>query len=131
MRDTHEKLPELIRVFERDGGFFAIIGVTISDSTGQFEIGLSPDAYHAAKHILQKRPFDKLPGVAYRYFFVPTIRRLPDRERVEADFRIEQGRDASQFRFEIPEALASNLMWLFELKDFVSASHLRRIDANN
>lgn len=129
MRDSHDQLPEIVSVSQRDRDFFATIGVAILNQTRQFEIGITPDCYLSMVRILQERPFDKLPGVAYRYFFVPSIRRLSKRDKVEADFRIEQGKVARQFQFEIPKALAANLMWFFELKDFALASHLRCVDA--
>jgi hypothetical protein len=118
-------------VSERDGAFFAIIGAAVSGERRQFEIGLTPDAYRAITRVLQARPFDQLPGLKYRYFFVPSIDRLPARAAVEADFRIEQGNVGRHFRFEIPEALAANLMWFFKLNDFALASHLRRVDVNS
>jgi len=73
------------------------------------------------------RPFDKMPGVAYHYFFVPTFTRISERRTVEVEFRIELGRDAKHFPVEVPEALAANLEWFRTLPDFSAASHLRFI----
>ena len=123
MRDNHDQLPEIVKVFERNSQYFAVIGVTLSSETRQFEIGLNRDAYDAIKRILQTRPFDQMPGVTYRYFFVPSVRRL-DNGMIEADFRIERSKTARQFRFEVPETLAAHLMWFLKLEDFTAASHL-------
>src|SRR6478672_6268753 len=104
MRDSHQDLPEILRAFERDGKYFAVIAITLHGETRHYEIGLNEDAYEATKRILQTRPFDQMPGVEYRYFFVPSVRRLDNQMLIEADFRIEQNKTARQFRFEIPEA---------------------------
>jgi hypothetical protein len=129
MRDNHDRLPEILQAFERDAAFFATVAVTITGNTRQFEIGLQEDAYRAVKRVLDSRPFDRLPGTAYRYFFVPTVGRT-ERGIANADFRIEQGASARQFSFEIPVSLAANLMWFFELKDFAPTSHLRSVAPN-
>ena len=129
MRDNHDRLPEILQAFERDGAFFATVAVTIASDTRQFEIGLQEDAYRAVKRVLDSRPFDQLPGTAYRYFFVPTVGRT-ERGTANVDFRIEQGASARQFSFEIPVSLAANLMWFFELKDFSPTSHLRSVAPN-
>jgi len=126
MRDNHDRLPEILEAYERDGAFFATVAVTISGDTRQFEIGLQEDAYSAVKRVLDSRPFDRLPGTAYRYFFVPKVGRT-ERGTANADFRIEQGPSGRQFSFEIPVSLAANLMWFFELKDFAPTSHLRSV----
>jgi hypothetical protein len=129
MRDNHNGLPELIDTHERDGAFFATIAVTLSDETRQFEIGLQEDAYRAAKHVFASRPFDRLPGIPYRYFFVPSFGRT-EHGTVRVYFRIEQGTSVRQFPFEIPLSLAASLKWFLELKDFSPASHLRSVARN-
>jgi hypothetical protein len=129
MRDNHEGLPELIGACERDGAFFAVVAVTLAGETRQFEIGLQEDAYRAVKRVLGSRPFDQLPGVPYRYFFVPSTART-ERGTAEVDFRIEQGAIGRQFSFEIPLSLAENLMWFFHLKEFGPTSHLRCVAPN-
>jgi hypothetical protein len=129
MRDNHEGLPELIDANERNAAFFAVVAVTVGGETRHFEIGLQEDAYRAARRVLESRPFDQLPGIPYRYFFVPKVGRT-DRGTAEVDFRIEQDPTGRQFSFEIPLRLAQNFMWFFELKDFTSASHLRCVARN-
>ncbi|MGB8352614.1 MAG: hypothetical protein WCD79_01870 [Chthoniobacteraceae bacterium] len=127
MRDNHQGLPEIIAVTERDGNYFGSVGATVGSETRAIEFGCTLDCYRALKRILQMRPFDKMPGVAYRYFFVPTSKRVAERRTVEVEFRIEQGKDAKRFPVEIPETLAANLEWFHALQDFSEASHLRFI----
>jgi hypothetical protein len=130
MRDNHDKMPELIDAYKRDGALFATVAVTLSGETRQFEIGLQEDAYRAAKQVLGTRPFDRLPGIPYRYFFGGSIGRT-ERGTATADFRIEQGSTAKDFRFEIPFFFAQNLLWFLKLKDFTLASHLRSVAAHH
>ena len=127
MRDNHQGLPEIVAVTERDGQYFGVVAVTIGGDTRNIEFGLTPDCRPALTRILQMTPFDRSPGVAYRFFFVPSFRKIPERRTVEVAFRIEQGSTAKQFPVEIPESLAANLEWFRKLSDFNAASHLRFI----
>ena len=130
MRDNHDGMPELLSAYERDGQFFATVAVTLGSECRHLEFGLQPDAFRAIRHVLQARPFDQLPGLHYRYFIIHSARRVPDTDRVEVSFRIEQGSSAQQFPFEVPQSLAANLFWFAGLTDFASASHLRTVNPN-
>jgi hypothetical protein len=125
MRDNHLGLPELLTAHERGGHYFAEIAVTVNGETRSFEIGLTREAYHSFKAITSLRPFDTMPGLEYRYFFVPSIGRTPDSSMGTTHIRIEQGQNGQEVEVEAPVGLISNLMWFFELKDFSAASHLR------
>jgi hypothetical protein len=122
MRDNHDRMPELLTAYERDGQFFGAIAVTLGSECRQFEFGLLQRHYTALRRIFQSRPFDQLPGIQYRYF-VANFVRLGD-DRVELTIRIEQGHSARQFPFEIPQLLAANLLWFVQLRDFTATSHL-------
>ena len=123
MRDNHDRMPELLTAYERDGQFFGAVAVTLDFECRQFEFGLPHSHYTALQRIFQSRPFDQLPGLQYRFFIVDSVRRLGG-ERVELTIRIEQGHSARQFPFEVPQPLAANLLWFARLRDFSGTSHL-------
>ena len=123
MRDNHDRMPELLSAYERDGQFFGAVAITLGSDCRQFEFGLPHSHYTALRRILQSRPFDQLPGIQYRYFIADSVRRLGG-ERVELTIRIEQGHSARQFPFEVPQPLAANLLWFARLQDFTGTSHL-------
>ena len=123
MRDNHDRMPELLTAYERDGQFFGAVAVTLDSECRQFEFGLPHNHYTALRSIFQSRPFDQLPGLQYRFFIVDSVRRLGG-ERVELTIRIEQGSSARQFPFEVPQSLAANLLWFAWLQDFTGTSHL-------
>ena len=123
MRDTHEGMPELLAAFEREGGYFGTVRVTLSDDMRDIEFGVPPEEYRALRHILQTRPFDQMPGLHYRYFIGHSIGRTGEHSAT-IDIRIEQGRSGRQLPFEVPLLLARNLYWFAQLKDFSDASHL-------
>ena len=69
MRDNHKGMPEIIDAFEKDEHYFAVVEVEIDDVFKKFQFGVSRDGYLALKRALQLRPFDKMPGLKYRYFY--------------------------------------------------------------
>ena len=60
MRDNHDRMPELLTAYERDGLFFGAIAVTLDTECRQFEFGLPHNDYMALRRILQARPFDQV-----------------------------------------------------------------------
>ena len=130
MRDTHEGMPELVAAYDRDGHYFGCVAVTIAGESRQLEFGVQAESYRALRRILQSRPYDKLPGLQYRYFIAHAISRAGP-NTVSVDIRIEQGPNGRQFPFEVPFALAQNLLWFAGLKDFSAASHLRTVLPEN
>lgn len=116
-------MPELLRAFERGEQYFATVRVTLAGDTRDIEFGVLLEEYRSLRRILQTRPFDQLPGISYRYFIVPSIGRRSE-HTVRIYIRIEQGRDARQFPFDVPLSLGRNLYWFVQLKDFAAASHL-------
>lgn len=127
VRDNHEGLPEILDAFERDGGSFGVIQIESEDNLVAFEFGVDTSGYRALRRVLQTRPFESLATGACRYYFVPSVRRLPDSEAAEFDVRIEQGNNGRQFTFKGPLGLVANLQWFFELKDLSTAMHLRQV----
>jgi hypothetical protein len=125
MRDNRQGLPELLAAYERDGRYFAEVAVTINGDSRSFEIGLTPPSYTSFKKMISFRPFDNSPGLTYRYFFVPSVGGTIGASVRTTQIRVEQGKNGKQFDIEAPKELIANLIWFFELKDFVKAAHLK------
>ncbi len=123
MRDNHDRMPELLAAYERDGNFFGAVAVTLAEGCRQFEFGVPRGEYIALRRILQYRPFDQLPGLQYRYFLASTAFRTPKGD-IEVSIRIEQGDTSRQYQFQVPQSLGRNLFWFAQLTDFAAASHL-------
>ena len=129
MRDNREGLPELIDAVERDGKKFGIAQVVIDGQAHAFEFGVNPEEFSALRRILQLYPFENRDVGAYRYFFVPSVRRLsPENEEAEFSVRVEQGQEGRQFKVSGPNSLVAHLLWFSELQSTDAASHLRRVD---
>ena len=124
MRYPLNKFPEIVDAYARDNLYFAAIRLIRLDSDRVFELGISEASYRALRRLFQLRPFDKLPGIKYRYFFDSCHSRRDDPNRCIGTIRIEQGRDARNFQVELPEHLIANLLWFYEMESHVPASHL-------
>jgi hypothetical protein len=129
MRDNHEGLPEILDTVERDGNYFGVVQIGSEENLVAFEFGIDSSGYRALRRVLQTKPFETLGSGACRYYFVPSVRRLPESGHAEFEVRIEQGSDGRQFTFKGSLGLVANLMWFFELKDLASAAHLRQVSA--
>jgi hypothetical protein len=123
MRDNHEGLPEILGAFQEGENYFALVQLERLGEQRCFRFGVSQDGYLAIRRALQLRPFDQMPGVQSRYFFVPAVRRL-ESGRVMLTVRVEQGRDGKQVETESSRDLVANLMWFYELDDWSKAKHL-------
>ena len=123
MRDNHEGQPEILDAFQDGEHYFGLVQLERLGEHKSFRFGVSRDGYLALKRALQLRLFDQMPGVPYRYFFVPAVRHL-EGERVMMTVRVEQGRDGKQFETEASRDVVANLMWFYELKDWSKAEHL-------
>jgi hypothetical protein len=127
MRDNSEGLPEILDPVERDGHYFGVAQVVLNAEPLAFEFGVDAEGFKALRKILQLRPFENNDAGAYRYFFVPSVRRLgPESDQAEFSIRVEQGREGRQFPVSGPRSLVANLMWFTELKSAEAANHLRR-----
>jgi hypothetical protein len=124
MRHPAGYLPEILDAYSRDGLYFAAIRLARAGADRVFELGITASAYAALRRMFQTRPFDQMPGLPQRYFFVGTGRKPDDLERFIGFVRIEQGRNGRNFTFEMPKVLLANLLWFYEMKTLEPAAHL-------
>ena len=128
MRNNHNRLPEILDAYERNEHYFCSVAITIEAETKVFEFGIDRNAYRAIKRIFNLRPFERFPGVSYRYFFSPTVRQqFTEIRKFYCNVRVEQGEKGKEFEVEAPKSLISNLLWFFEIKEFKEAAHLKEI----
>jgi hypothetical protein len=123
MRDNHTGMPELLEVFEKSAHYFARIEIVRGDQTKRFQFGVSRVGYLALKRTLQERPFDRMPGLKYRYFYISSQRPYLADEYVMF-VRVELGRDATKVEITIPKDLHSNLLWFSRLLSLDDAAYL-------
>ena len=129
MGDNRNGLPVIVGAVERDGHYFGVAQVVVEGVAEAFEFGVDAEGVKALKAILQSRPFGGSDLGTYRYFFVPSVRRLgAETGQAEFSVRIEQGREGRQFTVTGPQSLVANLMWFFELESREAAGHLRRVE---
>jgi hypothetical protein len=124
MREDVRKHPQIVDAYQRGDHFFALIGLHREQSDRVFELGVSAASYAALKRVLNLRPFNGMPGVTYRRFFLPVYGRN-DGTSASVQIRVEQGRDGKKFRVEFPKDLIANLLWFDEMTDFRPAAHLQ------
>lgn len=127
MRDNSRHMIELIKTFESDGHYFAVIGKIENGVTRKYRFGVYPTGYNALRRVLQTRLFGAMAGVKHRYFFAGGRYSKPEGETVfpcTMTVRIEVQDSAKQFDFEVPRELLRNLVWWFQLQDLSEASHL-------
>lgn len=118
------KLPEIIDAYERDGLYFAAIRLSRAGDDRIFELGISAASHTALRRVFQARPFDQMPGLSRRYFFLPSHGKGDDPERCVGRVRIEQGKDGRSVEVEMPETLIANLLWFYEMETLEPAKHL-------
>ena len=130
MRDNHLGYPEIISACERNGQWFGVTRLVLADGTADVEFGVSASGYFALKRILDSRPFDSLPGLAYRYFFTGSFTGAmkPGQEVFDFHVRVECGGAGKEFAFRGPKTLLANLIWFSELKSVEQTSGLKRLD---
>ena len=125
MRDNHDRMPEMIMAFEENGLFFGVIQLERDNESRRFQSILSHASYLALKSILALRPFSTMPGVPYRYFFVPVWLKMREGKRVMV-VRVEQERDSRQMDVEVTQELSAVLTWFQQLKEWDEAEHVRQ-----
>lgn len=126
LRDNHDGLPEIITTFEQEGQYFGVVQLEQNGKQKRFRLCVDRKGYLALRRILQLRPFDQLPGLKHRYFFVPSLMRLDDHYAM-ITVRVEQERTSKQLSSKAPVYLAANLMWFWELKDWSQAEYLEEV----
>lgn len=124
MRGDYRNHPEIVDAYRRGDLCFAAIALSRGGTQRVFELGISKASYSSLKCVLQTRPFDTMPGVKYRYSFLPIYSRNPG-DTATCDVYIEQGQDGRGFGFELPKELIANLLWFDEMQSFLAAKHLR------
>lgn len=120
MRDNHERMIEFVDAFEKDGHYFAIV----DKASRRFQFGVSKESNRILRKATQLRPFDMMPGLQYRYFYVGSQRAAIGTENYWMEVRIELGRDATKVRIDIPMDLHANLLWLNRLENIADAEYL-------
>ena len=120
MRDNYEGMIEFIDAFEKDDHYFAIV----EKCSRKFQFGVSKSGYLAIRKAMQLRPFDRMPGLRYRYFYFGSQRAEIGTENYYMEVRIELGRDAAKERIDIPQDLHANLLWWQRLENFDEAALL-------
>lgn len=128
MRDSRIGLPQILEVGEQDGQWFIVVRLEREGRSKRFRFAVTKDSCLAAKRLLDMRPFDPKPGLAYRHFFVPSVQRLDD-ERALMATRIEQGAEGMEFDIEAPRDLVKNLLWFARLDNWAEAEHLAVSDS--
>ncbi len=123
MDEKFRGCPEILDAFEEAGRYFAVIRLEKQGEQRCFRFGVTQDGYVSLKRILQTRPFDQMPGLRRRYYFLPSPHRL-DNGQVMMGIRIEQGNDGQNIGAEGPIELAANLVWFSQLDDWGEAEHL-------
>lgn len=126
MRDNHEGMPELIRAFEKEGHFFALVKKDWGAQSTTYQFGVSRKAYLILQRILQTRTFDLMPGLKYRYFYSGSCRPLDSKNDLMF-VRIELGRDSKTKEFAIPKELHANFLWFSQLGRPEDAAYLEVI----
>ena len=125
MRSNDSFMPEIIETFEKNGSYFCIIQLERNNESRRYRATVTGDSYSALRKILSQRPFSTMPGVVYRYFFVPVWFKTLDGKRAIV-VRVEQGRDSKQVDVEATQELSVTLTWFHQLKDWNEAEHLRQ-----
>ena len=124
MRDNHQGMPEIIDAFEKEGQYFGIVGIEVAGVSKQFQFVVSLNGYRALRKILQLRPFDSMPGVGQRYFFVGSYGKIPGSADFKTDVRVEQNRGGNHLEVSVPKDLLTNLVWFQQIKNLSEAAHL-------
>ena len=125
MRYPEGLLPEILDAYERDEHYFAAIRLIRGGDDRIFELGISRSSFLALLRVFDLRPFDAMPGVGRRYFFVPGYSKREDPERCIGTVRIEQGHDGKQCEVEMPSSLIANLLWFHGMATLAPAAHLK------
>jgi len=128
MRDNHKGMPEIVDAFKKDGLYFGIVEIQVATESKQFQFGISLNGHRALRRILQLRPFDTMPGIKQRYFFVGAYGGIADSSEFRTSIRVEQDRQGRQVEVRVPKDLLSNLVWFSRIRDFAEAAHLPEVN---
>lgn len=118
MRLNIEELIELQEVLSEDSQYFCVLRVPQNGESRTFKIAISEKSYLALKRIFYERPFDKTPGLKYRYFWSGA------HSKKNIQISIVQGDRDKSFNFAVPQDLIQNLHWFQINENLGEADHL-------
>jgi hypothetical protein len=121
-----DEMPELIKAYEREGHYFGVVRKILDGVPEDYEFGVTEEGYRAFKKILDHRPFDNLPGLQYRYYFMNSIGHGGDPVSHHAQIMVIQGIDQRSFEFLVPQILMNNLQWFLDTKQPDRLKHLKK-----
>jgi len=122
-------MPEIVDALERSEQYFGVVKISLGGTSKQFEFGVSREGYRALRKIMQLTPFDSMPGVSRKFFFVSKYGKLANSLNYRGFVRVEQGRDGRELEVSLPKDLLANLVWFSEIKEFREAAHLPQVEA--
>jgi hypothetical protein len=118
MRDSNEKMIELLNVSNTDNVYSSLIRHTISKEELNLRFGIDPVDFGHLKKILEFRPFENTGVSPYRYFFALAFRNDPNNsDFIFTDIRIEQLDRHKQFEFKVSKKYVANILWFNSLTD--------------
>lgn len=120
MRDNHDGLPEILEPVEEQGKYFANIALERDAVRRAFRFEVAFESFRVLQQVRQIRPFDLMPGVKYRYFFVPSVQKL-DPGAVSLTVRVQLCDQSKEMTIKAPEFLFANLLWFFQLTELDDA----------
>lgn len=121
MRDTNDKMIELLDTFKEGNLYFAVIQHSIAGETLKLRFGILQSDFGYLKRILEFRPFENTGLAPYRYFFALSYHKdEKNRELAHSAIRVEQLNRHKQYKFVTSIKFLSNILWfnyLTEKKD--------------
>lgn len=118
MRDTNEKMIELLDTFKEDNLYFAVIQHTIAGESLKLRFGILSLDFSHLKRILAFRPFENTGLAQYRYFFALSYHKdAENKQLAHAAVRVEQLSRHKQYKFITSIKFLSNILWFNALTD--------------
>ena len=118
MRDTNDKMIELLDVSRTDNIYSSLIRHKISEEELNLRFGIDPIDFGHLKRILEFRPFENIGVAPYHYFFALSYRNDPDNNDLAyTDIRVEQFDKHKQYEFKISKKYIANILWFNSLTD--------------
>lgn len=121
MQNSSDGMIELMRAFQSELHYFAVLSVAKQGQRQSFKIGVTESGYSSLVKILQNRPFDTMPGLTYRFFFTGVY------GHGIADIRIQLAAQSKEFTVSIDDDLNANLVWLERISCLAEAEYLPQI----
>lgn len=118
---------EFLDAFEEDAHYFTVIEAQGKEIGSQkFRFGVDRNGYLAIRKILESRPFDKLPGLDYRYIWKGIVnRKQDDSNTCILNVTCLQGNNIKTIEFDAPISAGANLKWFRDLESFDQAAAMK------